>query len=506
LWAALAAVLPLVVLGVFVLGTRARLGRAAWITAGVAAALARWPFGLAPAGLVAAVGKGLWTGTTILLIIVPALLLYEVADRSGALARLSDGLATLAPTPARRLLLIAWIFPTFLQGAAGFGAPIAAAAPMLVRLGSTPVAAVAACLIGYHWAVTFGSMGSSFFVAAATAGLDEPATAAFALRSAGLLAVNCLAAGLLLVFRGVGRDGREALGVAVALALVMATALVATVLVQPALGSTVAGLAGLVAAWLLLPAGGPRPHSRTVVLAAAPYLVLAVLVTVGFGVPAVRSLLERAPALAPSFPASAAAFGHATPAVAAHQPLRPFLHPLPYILASAAFAVAGYRRIGWWRGQPLADTVGGWLRRSKPTVSSVLALTVVAAIMVDAGMLAVLADRLAGTLGLAYAALAPVLGAGGTVLTGSTTASNALLAPLQTRAATALGLPPTLLLAGQAAGGNVGNSLAPVNILVGAVATGCAGREGDVIRHAAPDSAALLVLVVAGVLAQVALA
>jgi lactate permease len=261
-----------------------------------------------------------------------------------------------------------------------------------------------------------------------------------------------------------------------------------------------------VAAWVLLPAGGRRPHGQTVVLAAAPYLALAVLVTVGFGLPPVRDLLGRLPALAPSFPASAAAYGYHTPAVAAHQPLRPLLHPAPYILVSTAVAVVMYRRIGWWRGEPLRDTLLGWLARSKATVSSVLALTVVAAVMVDAGMLAALADRLAATLGVGFAALSPVLGAAGTILTGSTTASNALLAPLQARAAGALALPAPLLLSGQAAGGNVGNSLAPVNILVGAVATGCAGREGDVIRRAAPDSAVLMVLVLAGVLTQVALA
>jgi lactate permease len=500
------AVLPLVVLGVLVLGTKTRLGRASWLTAAVAIALALGPFGLPLSGLIMAAGKGLWTGVTILLIVVPALLMYEVADRSGALSRLSDSLATLAPTPGRRLLLIAWIFPTFVQGAAGFGAPIAAAAPMLVRLGMGRVTAVAGCLIGYHWAVTFGSMGSSFFVAAATAGLDAPEVQAFALRTAVLLSVNCLAAALLLVLRLPGGGGRESVGVAVVLAMVMAVTLLGTVLVQPALGSTVAGMAGLIAAWILLPVGGRRPGSRSVVLAAAPYLVLAALVTIGLGLPPVRELLDQVPALAPSFPPSSAAYGYATPPVAAHQPLRPFLHPVLYILASAGVAIVLYRRIGWWPREPLRATLAGWLRRSRPTISSVLALTVVAAVMVDAGMLAVVADRLAAAFGLAYASVAAVLGAGGTILTGSTTASNALLAPLQARVAIALDLPPPLLLSGQAAGGNVGNSLAPVNILVGTVATGCEGQEAAVIRRAAPDSGVLLALVILGVIAQVPLA
>jgi acyl-CoA carboxylase subunit beta len=127
----------------------------------------------------------------------------------------------LAPTEGRRLLLLAWILPSFLQGAAGFGAPIAMSAPMLVRRGMAPVAAVAACLIGYQWSVTFGSMGSSYFMAEATARLSSADAGSFALRAGVIvLAVSAVLSGLLVLTRG--RRSPGDLWRTLALGLVMA--------------------------------------------------------------------------------------------------------------------------------------------------------------------------------------------------------------------------------------------------------------------------------------------
>src|SRR5690606_23284737 len=64
---------------------------------------------------------------------------------------------------------VAWLTPSLIQGVAGFGVPIALAAPLLLSLGYGPVKSVAYPLIGYCWSVTFGSMASSFYMVAVTA-------------------------------------------------------------------------------------------------------------------------------------------------------------------------------------------------------------------------------------------------------------------------------------------------------------------------------------------------
>jgi lactate permease len=500
-WAALVASLPIVLLAALVLRSQP-LPRTAWLVAGVASLLALSVFGLDLGELAVAAVRGVWTGGWILLIVLPALLLFEVLDRSGALDHLATAADRLAPTPGRELLLLAFVLPSFLQGAAGFGAPIAMSAPLLVRRGVAPVTAVAACLLGYQWSVTFGSMGSSYFMAEATARLSEPDARSFALRAAVVLGISAIVSGLLVL-----RRGRHAPGDrwrALAIGAVMAGALVAVVAVQPALGSTAAGLAGLVACWVLLPnRGTPRPGGGDLAVAASPYAVLTVAAAIGFAVPAVRGLFDRVPALAPELPGAQAAFGFATPAAAVTPVFRPLLHPLPYVLLAIVVAIVAYRRRGWWAPSTGGEVLRAWTRRSRAVATSILGLTLLAAVLTDAGMVAALADLLARTLGQGFVLVSAPLGTLGTVLTGSTTASNALFASLQAEVAVAIGVLPAVLLVGQTAGGNIGNAIAPAVAAVGTAAAGASRREGEVLRRNLVDVGLLLVVVLLALAAQV---
>ncbi|MFP4234685.1 MAG: L-lactate permease [Nitriliruptoraceae bacterium] len=502
-WAVLVAAVPIVLLTVLVLRSRP-LTPSAWLSAAVALGLGGTVFELAPAALGVAVLRGLWTGSWILLIVLPALLLFEVLDRSGALDRVAGAADLLAPTDGRRLLLLAFVLPSFLQGAAGFGVPIAMSAPLLVRRGMSPVAAVSACLIGYQWSVTFGSMGSSYFMAEATARLTEEQAGSFALRAALLLAATAIVSGLLVLARA--RRSPGDLWRALALGTAMGAALVAVAVTQPALGSTAAGLAGLLAAWVLLPdRGGRRPEGRPLLTAAMPYVVLTGAAVIGFALPAVRSLFEQVPAIAPVLPGSEAAFGFVSPDAAVSPVFRPLLHPLPYVVLATVVGLLVYRRRGWWPTGGTQAALASWLNRCRKVGASILGLTVLAAALTEAGMIAAIAEALASTLGIAFVAVSAPLGTLGTVLTGATTASNALFASLQAEVAVALGILPAILLAGQTAGGNVGNALTPTVAAVGTSAAGASGRESEVIRRNLLGAGILLVVILLGLLVQLAL-
>jgi lactate permease len=501
-WSAmLVATLPIVLLAVLVLGRQA-LTRSAWIAAAAAGVLALVVFGLSPTEVGVAVVRGTWTAAWILLIVLPALLLFEVLDRSGALDHLADAADHIAPTEGRRLLLLAWILPSFLQGAAGFGAPIAMSAPMLVRRGMAPVAAVAACLIGYQWSVTFGSMGSSYFMAEATARLTGPEASSFALRAGIIRAVNAVLSGLLVLTRG--RRSAGDLWRTFALGTIMGVVLIAVVAAQPALGSTAAGLAGLVAAWWLLPGrGARRPAGTDALVAALPYGVLTLAAAIGFGIRPVRELLDLVPELAPVLPGASAAFGFATPDAAVTPVFRPLLHPLPYVLLAVAVAIVAYRRRGWWSPGSTRLAVRSWGRRTQGVALSIAGLTVLAAILTESGMVTAIAEALASGLGEAFVLVSAPIGALGTMLTGSTTASNALFSSLQAEVAVALSLLPAVLLAGQTAGGNIGNALSPAVTSVGTAAAGASRREGEVLRRNVGASMLLLLSVVVALLVQV---
>jgi lactate permease len=127
----------------------------------------------------------------------------------------------------------------------------------------------------------------------------------------------------------------------------------------------------------------------------------------------------------------------------------------------------------------------------------ILGLTLLAAVLTDAGMVAALADLLATVLRQGFVVVSAPLGALGTVLTGSTTASNALFASLQAEVALAIGVAPAVLLVGQTAGGNIGNAIAPGVAAVGTAAAGATRREGEVLRRNLVDVAVLLTVVLA---------
>jgi lactate permease len=501
-WSAmLVATLPILLLAVLVL-RRQPLTRSAWIAAGGAGALSLVVFDLAPTEVGVALLRGTWTAAWILLIVLPALLLFEVLDRSGALDHLADAADHIAPTEGRRLLLLAWILPSFLQGAAGFGAPIAMSAPMLVRRGMAPVAAVAACLIGYQWSVTFGSMGSSFFMAEATARLNAAEASSFALRAGIILAINAVLSGLLVLTRG--RRAPGDLWRTFALGTIMGVVLISVVSAQPALGSTAAGLAGLVAAWWILPRrGAPRPTGRDPLIAALPYVALTVAAAIGFGIPPIRELLGRVPELAPVLPGSTAAFGFSTPDAAVTPIFRPLLHPLPYVLLAVVVAILVYRRRGWWAPGSTKVALSTWTKRSRGVAASIAGLTVLAAVLTESGMITAIAEALAGGLGGAFVLVSAPIGALGTMLTGSTTASNALFSSLQAEVAVALSILPAVLLAGQTAGGNIGNALSPAVTAVGTAAAGATRREGEVIRRNLGASMLLLLSVMIALVVQV---
>jgi lactate permease len=120
----------------------------------------------------------------------------------------------------------------------------------------------------------------------------------------------------------------------------------------------------------------------------------------------------------------------------------------------------------------------------------------IARLMVHAGMTQALAAAATRT-GWAWPLLAPSVGAIGSFITGSTTASNILLTDLQQAAANDLGLPQLALIAAQGFGAAIGNSVALHNIITGAATVGLQGREGDILRKTGP--VCLICLASAGV-------
>lgn len=490
------ALAPIAVLVGLVLWGRGGTTRSALAAVALALAIGFFVFGGHARVLAVATGKGLWLGLWILYVIWPALLLYLLARRVG-LTEMGETLESLLPRPIENVLLIAWVLPSFVQGVAGFGTPIAVAAPLLMSMGLPAALAVALPLVGYHWSVTFGSMGSSFYMGGFTANLTGDALASYAGSAALMLSVNAMIAGALVAFmydgwRGLRQGSRLIIPVGLAMGLVLNLA----VRVEPAVGSLAAGAAGLAAVFgLRLARRGRSNRVRTPAVGdptttdlrrlgviVLPYLYLLVAVMVVFVPRASRTWVKEHLLIAPSFPATVTREGFQNASVETFTPIATLGHPGSYIFMAALLGYVTYRAVGIWeRGRhPLGRE---WVRLASKSSSAVLLLGALAMIMVDTGMIRTLAIGAADVAGRAFPGISPVIGSIGAFMTGSTTNSNALFSAFQRDVALLIEVAPSSLVAAQTVGGNIGNSIAPVVILVGASALAAQEQTDQIFRR-----------------------
>ncbi|HYD42652.1 MAG TPA: lactate permease LctP family transporter [Anaeromyxobacter sp.] len=441
---------------------------------------------------------GLWPISGI---VVAAVLLHELLAATGELDVVKAALA--AATPDRRLqaLLVAYGLGALLEGAAGFGTPIAIGGAMLAALGFEPVLAASAALVANVAGVGFGAVGIGVEVAGQVSGIPPREVGLLLGRTLPLLA---LAVPFLLTTLVAGaRRGLEAWPAAAAAGLAFAGAqALAAHLVGPALADVAAGLAAIGAVLAVArrfpparpfrfagdpppPRAAPPPPAR-VLRAFTPFALL-VLVVAAWSLPPVRALLDAATRLVPVPGLDGAV-------VRDGLPVRALWRFDPLAAAGTAVALAALAS-----GAALGATRHDWafvlrrggasLRRPVLTIALVLGF----AYLVNAsGMAQVMGASLARA-GDLFPLAAPVLGWLGVVLTGSNTSSNALFGPLQAATAAHAGLPPVLAVAANAFGGACAQMVTPQGTAVATAGVAAlAGREGAVLRRTLPRSLAAL--------------
>ena len=505
---------PIAVILVLMIGLRwggRRAGPAGWV---VAMAVAWLRFGAGPRLLLYSQGRGLLLSLFVLYIIWMALLLYRVVDEAGALGAVGRGIARLTADRTMQLLLIAWAFSSFVQGVAGFGVGIAVVTPLLVGLGIEPLIALTAVSIGHSWAVTFGSMGSSFQALMAASGLSGYELAPW---SAAFLGVACFGCGFFAVWVDRGwqsvRRGWPAL---IVMGAVMAG--VQAVLAVGGLwnlGGFGAGLAGLGAAALVArlpryrnhgapgPEEGGRPPAKgqpgaepspargpaaaaagrrpmPLWLALAPYLVLVAVVALAELWPWLNDVLNREQIVL-HFPRVETAYGWATPA-GTGRTISVFGHAGALLAYVAVIFYAVYRLAGYYTPGTARRIVQQTVKNGVPSTIGIATMVGMALAMDNSGMTYVLAQGLSRIAGPVYPLVSAFIGLLGAFTTGSNTNSNVVFAPLQQQAAGLLNLNLLVILAAQTTGGSLGSMIAPAKLIVGAAGVGLVGREGEVLK------------------------
>lgn len=157
---ALLSLLPIAAVALFLVILRWPASRAMPISYLTAAALALFVWRVSPAQVAAATTNGIVITGTLLYIIFGAILLLNTLQESGALRTIRQGFTDITPDRRIQVIIIAWLFGSFIEGSAGFGTPAAVAVPLMVGLGFPGMAAVVAGMIIQSTPVSFGAAGT----------------------------------------------------------------------------------------------------------------------------------------------------------------------------------------------------------------------------------------------------------------------------------------------------------------------------------------------------------
>jgi lactate permease len=490
------ALLPVVTVLILMVGFGqggSRAGSAAFV---VALILSLTIFGGDLQLIVVAVGKSILLAVDVLYIVWMALFFYNVTNEAGTVQLIGRSLPRLTSDRAAQSLLISWVFVSLLQGVGGFGVPVAVVAPLLVGLGYTATQSVIMASLGHGWAVTFGSLGTSFVALTAVTGLPGEMLAHDA---ALILGMACLISGALVAYVSAGWQGfvRSIPMLLIVGATMGITQWWVATNGMWTLGSTSGALAGAVVGvlYILSPLNRNKtkpknettsPESRSLGLALVAYVILLVI---AFSTNLIDPLEQVVDAiqLQIQFPAVSTSFGWEVPAEIGRK-ISLFGHPGAILFYAGVLSFLLYQHAGYYEKK---EEESAWTKiwtkvRKSATKStiSILALVAMASLMSHTGMTQIIARGISETVSLTiYPLFAPFIGALGAFMTGSNTNSNVVFGALQQETATLLGLSIPVILAGQTAGASLGSVLAPAKIIVGCSTVGLSGQEGPVIRR-----------------------
>ena len=441
-------------------------------------------------------------------IIISAVFLFNVTVKSGQFEVIKSFMASITPDRRLQALLIAFSFGAFLEGAAGFGAPVAISGAMLVGLGFNPLYAAGLCLIANTAPVAFGSVGTPIIMASRMSDIPELAISQMVGRTLPLLS-------LLIPFYLVTLMSGFKKSLEVMPAILVSGISFAFVqwftsnYMGPMLPDILAGIASILSLLLLLKYWKPKsiwrfkeePSLQTsveikytslqILRAWSPFIIMTLFI-IAWGFQPVKDILNSIGFIKFKIPGLENAI------------LQPDGNPLPIkafdfnYLSTPGTAVIFAALISIpLIGISIRESIkifGATLKQLMFPIITIAAVVGYAFIANYAGMSITMAGALAST-GALFPFFSPILGWLGVFLTGSDTSANALFGKLQAQTADTLGFDPLVTVSANATGGVTGKMISPQSIAVGAAAVGLVGKESDLFRFTFKHSFIMLFIV-----------
>jgi len=484
---------------------------ASW-TVAIALAVAllfyKMPVDRALASVVYGFFYGLWP---IAWIIIAAVFVYKISVKTGQFDIIRSSILSITPDQRLQMLIVGFSFGAFLEGAAGFGAPVAITAALLVGLGFNPLYAAGLCLIVNTAPVAFGAMGIPILVAGQVTGLDSFEIGQMVGRQLPFLTIIVLFWIMAIMdgWRGVKETWPAVVVAGGSFAIAQ---YLSSNFIGPELPDIISSLVSLVCLTLFLKRWKPVrifrfgdmgasqvDLSRTkysagqILRAWSPFLFLTATVTL-WSVPPFKALFAPGGALYDwvfniSVPHLDKLVARMPPVVNAATPYAAVYKFDWFSATGTAILFAAILSIVWLKMKPkdAITTFAGTLRELALPIYSIGMVLAFAFISNYSGLSSTLALALAHT-GSAFTFFSPFLGWLGVFLTGSDTSSNALFAALQATAAQQIGVSDVLMVAANTTGGVTGKMISPQSIAIACAAVGLVGKESDLFRFTVKHS------------------
>ena len=478
------------------------------IALGVAIFAFGMPTGMAISSALYGFAYGLWP---IAWIIITAVFLYKITVKTGQFDIIRSSVISITEDQRLQMLLVGFSFGAFLEGAAGFGAPVAITAALLVGLGFNPLYAAGLCLIANTAPVAFGAMGIPILVAGKVSGLDPFHIGQIAGRQLPILSiiVPFWLVAMMDSMRGIRQTWPAILVAGVSFAI---TQFITANFIGPELPDVTSALVSLVCLSLFLKSWQPKeiftfdgmkqPSARRstgyttgqILKAWSPFAILTVCVSL-WTLKSLQTVLDLA-TLKINWPGLHNLVLKAAPIVAEPTPYAAefklnLLGAVGTSILIAALISAVLLRMSFAH---LIKTFGETLYELRLSILSIGLVLGFAFVANYSGLSSTLALVLAGT-GAAFPFFSPFLGWVGVFLTGSDTSANALFGSLQASTAHQLGVTPELTVAANTTGGVTGKMISPQSIAVACAAVGLEGKESNLFRFTVKHSLIFCVFV-----------
>ena len=529
LLAALPLILLFLLLGVF--KVKAWLAALVGLAASVLVAIVGW--GMPAMMAFSATAEGAFYGAfPIMWILVNAIWVYQLSVITGWFESLGQLIRSISDDQRVLAILIAFCFGALMEALAGFGAPVAISAAMLMAAGMKPLKSAVVSLLANTAPVAFGAMGAPIIALSGAVSSTHPQLTTHVLSQMAGRQTPFVAAivPLVLVFLVDGWRGvRQTWPVAVTAGVVFGLAQFITAnFITVEITDVVASLATIAVVLVMLrfwKPSNPLPldhamipdeeaaalksgrlahyaevtatGSRRIWGAIAPYAVIIVIFSIS-QIPAVKTWLLGIGQVKFPWPGLNApgADGKLASTIlnASGKPVST-IFTLDHLRATGTLLLLSGIVTCFIYKVKASDAVQAYLttiKQLKFTIVTVLSVLALAYVMNLSGQTAVLGNALAIGLVGAFAAVSPLIGWIGVAITGSDTSANALFGLLQVTAAEKAGLNPVLMAAANSSGGVMGKMISPQNLAVAAAAVGMFHKEGDIFRKVVLWSLALL--------------